>query len=69
LGALAPDVILANGGSTVGPLLRVSRTVPIVFVVVGDPVGAGFVDSLPRPGGNARGSIRGAVLPTRNVVG
>jgi len=53
--ALAPDVILANGSSTVGPLLQVSRTVPIVFVVVGDPVGAGLVDSLARPGGNATG--------------
>jgi putative ABC transport system substrate-binding protein len=55
LAALAPDVILANGGSTVGPLLRETRTVPIVFAVVGDPVGAGLVDSLARPGGNATG--------------
>src|SRR5438552_17182165 len=53
--ALAPDVILAHGGSTVGPLLQATRTVPIVFPVVGDPVGAGFVDSLARPGGNATG--------------
>ena len=53
--ALAPDVILAHGGSTVGPLLQVTRTVPIVFPVAGDPVGAGFVDSLARPGGNATG--------------
>ena len=53
--ALAPDVILAHGGSTVGPLLQVTRTVPIVFAVAGDPVGAGFVDSLARPGGNATG--------------
>ena len=53
--ALAPDVILASGTSTVGPLLQASRTVPIVFVVVADPVGAGFVDSLARPGGNATG--------------
>jgi putative tryptophan/tyrosine transport system substrate-binding protein len=52
---LAPDVILAVGGSTVGPLLQVSRMVPIVFVSVVDPVGAGFVDSLARPGGNATG--------------
>ena len=52
---LAPDVILASGTSTVGPLLQASRTVPIVFVVVADPVGAGFVDSLARPGGNATG--------------
>jgi putative ABC transport system substrate-binding protein len=55
LAALAPDVILANGGSTVGPLLQATRTVPIVFAVVSDPVGAGFVDGLARPGGNATG--------------
>jgi len=53
--ALAPDVILANGGSALGPLLQVTRTVPIVFAVVADPVGAGYVDSLARPGGNATG--------------
>jgi putative ABC transport system substrate-binding protein len=53
--ALAPDVILASGASTVGPLLQATRTVPIVFPIVGDPVGAGFVDSLARPGGNATG--------------
>jgi hypothetical protein len=51
LAALAPDVILAHGASTVGPLLQTTRTLPIVFPVVGDPVGAGFVDSLARPGG------------------
>ncbi len=55
LAALAPDVILAHGASTVGPLLQATRTVPIVFPVVGDPVGAGLVDSLARPGGNATG--------------
>ena len=55
LAALAPDVILAMGASTVGPLLQATRTVPIVFPFVGDPVGAGFVDSLARPGGNATG--------------
>jgi putative ABC transport system substrate-binding protein len=55
LAALAPDVILAHGSSTVGPLLQATRTVPIVFPIVGDPVGAGFVDSLARPGGNATG--------------
>jgi putative ABC transport system substrate-binding protein len=53
--ALAPDVILAHGGATVGPLLQATRTVPIVFPVVGDPVAAGLVDSLARPGGNATG--------------
>jgi putative ABC transport system substrate-binding protein len=57
LAALAPDVILAHGGSTVGPLLKATRTVPIVFPVAIDPVGAGFVDSLARPGGNATGFI------------
>ncbi len=53
--ALAPDVILAAGTSTVGPLQQATRTVPIVFAQVTDPVGAGFVDSLARPGGNATG--------------
>src|SRR5262245_8321811 len=51
LAALAPDVILAHGASTVGPLMQITRTVPIVAAVFGDPVGAGFVDSLARPGG------------------
>jgi putative ABC transport system substrate-binding protein len=55
LAALAPDVILAHGDSAVGPLLQATRTVPIVFSVVTDPVGAGYVDSLARPGGNATG--------------
>src|SRR5262249_59605223 len=53
--ALAPDVILAPGSSTVGPLLQATRTVPIVFAIVADPAGAGFVDNLARPGGNATG--------------
>lgn len=57
LAALAPDVILAHGASTVAPLLQVARTVPIVFPIVGDPVAAGFVDSLARPGGNATGFL------------
>jgi putative tryptophan/tyrosine transport system substrate-binding protein len=52
--ALPPDVVLATG-ATVGPLLQATRDVPIVFVIVSDPVGAGFVDSLARPGGNATG--------------
>ena len=55
--ALAPDVILAAGTSTVGPLLQATRTVPIVFPNVADPVGAGFVDSLARPGGNVTGFL------------
>ena len=56
LAALTPDVILAGTGTaTVAPLLQATRTVPIVFALVIDPVGAGFVDSLPRPGGNATG--------------
>ena len=55
--ALAPDVILAHGASTVGPLLQATRTVPIVSPVFGDPVGAGFVDSLARPGGNVTGFV------------
>ena len=52
---LAPDVILAAGSQSVGPLLQTTRAVPIVFVHVPDPVGAGFVASLARPGGNATG--------------
>src|SRR5205807_2543184 len=55
LAALAPDVILAQAATTVGPLLQATRTVPIVFPGVVDPVGAGFVDSLARPGGNVTG--------------
>jgi putative tryptophan/tyrosine transport system substrate-binding protein len=53
--ALAPDVILAAGGSTIAPLLEATHTIPIVFTLSVDPVGAGFVDSLQRPGGNATG--------------
>jgi len=53
--ATMPDVILATGASTMGPLLQATRSVPIVFAAVADPVGAGFVDSLARPGGNATG--------------
>jgi putative ABC transport system substrate-binding protein len=55
LATLAPDVILAAGASTLGPLLQATRTVPVVFTMFVDPVGAGFVDSLARPGGNATG--------------
>jgi putative ABC transport system substrate-binding protein len=53
--ALSPDVILGGAGSTVPALLRATRTVPIVFTQTPDPVGAGFVESLARPGGNATG--------------
>ena len=55
LAALAPDVILAQGAAAVAALLQETRTVPIVFPLVVDPVAAGFVDSLARPGGNATG--------------
>jgi putative ABC transport system substrate-binding protein len=55
LAVLAPDVILAFGAATVGPLLEATRTVPIVFPILGDPVASGFVESLARPGGNATG--------------
>ena len=53
--ALAPDVILASGGTVVGPLLQATRTVPIVFTLAIDPVGGGWVDSLAQPGRNATG--------------
>jgi putative ABC transport system substrate-binding protein len=55
--ALAPEVILANGGTSLRALQHITRTVPIVFVQVTDPVGGGFVDSLARPGRNATGFI------------
>jgi putative ABC transport system substrate-binding protein len=55
---LAPDVMLATGGTTVGPLLKASSTVPIVFANVPDPVGSGFVESLAQPGGNATGFVQ-----------
>jgi putative ABC transport system substrate-binding protein len=56
--ALSPDVILAGGTSNAGPLLQATRIVPIVFANVADPVGAGFVGSLARPGGNATGFMQ-----------
>jgi putative ABC transport system substrate-binding protein len=55
LAASAPDVILAPGTTTVGPLMQATRTVPIVFPIIADPVAGGFVDSLARPGRNATG--------------
>jgi putative ABC transport system substrate-binding protein len=56
--ALVPDVILTVGSSTMGPLLQATSTVPIVFTIVPDPVGSGFVKSLSRPGGNATGFVQ-----------
>ena len=53
--ALAPDIVLASGTVSVAALQNVSRALPIVFAAVTDPVGASFVDSLSRPGGNATG--------------
>src|ERR1700682_2486290 len=53
--ALAPDVVLASGTPSVAALQQSSRSIPIVFVTVTDPVGAGFVDSLAKPGGNITG--------------
>jgi putative tryptophan/tyrosine transport system substrate-binding protein len=58
LAALKPDVILTSGTAALTPLLQTTRTVPIVFVNIADPVGAGFVDSLSRPGGNATGFMQ-----------
>ena len=55
--ALAPDVILATASPTVAALQAATRTVPIVFAHAADPVGAGFVDSLARPGGNVTGFV------------
>ena len=55
--ALAPDVILVTGAAGVTPMLKATRTVPVVFTNAVDPVGAGFVDSLARPGGNATGFV------------
>src|SRR5262245_57547013 len=53
--ALEPDVILAHNAAAVAPLLQMTRTIPIVFALAGDPIGAGLVESLARPGGNATG--------------
>jgi ABC-type uncharacterized transport system substrate-binding protein len=58
LAALAPDVMVAVGGATIGPLFQATRTIPIVFANVPDPVGSGFVESLSRPGGNATGFLQ-----------
>jgi putative tryptophan/tyrosine transport system substrate-binding protein len=58
LTALAPDVLFATGTSALPPLLQATRTIPIVFVQVADPVGAGYVDSLAQPGGNVTGFLQ-----------
>jgi len=56
--ALAPDVIVSSGSFSTGQLLQVTHTVPVVFAIVPDPVGSGFVDSLAQPGGNATGFMQ-----------
>ena len=56
--ALAPDVIVSSGSFSTGHLLQVTHTVPVVFAIVPDPVGSGFVDSLSQPGGNATGFMQ-----------
>ena len=66
--ALAPDVILANGTSTLGPLLQASRSISIVFVQVTDPVGSGYVASLARPGGNATGFATSRIRCQRKMA-
>ena len=55
--ALSPDLIIANGSTAVGPLIQLTRTIPIVFATVADPVGMGYVNTLSRPGGNATGFL------------
>src|SRR5262245_22845925 len=55
---LAPDVIVSTGSFSTGPLLQATHSVPVVFAIVPDPVGAGFVDSLSQPGGNATGFMQ-----------
>jgi putative tryptophan/tyrosine transport system substrate-binding protein len=56
--SLAPDVIVVSGTASMGPVLQAARTLPIVFVNVADPVGAGFVESLAQPGGNVTGFMQ-----------
>jgi putative ABC transport system substrate-binding protein len=56
--SLAPDVIVASGGASLTPLLQLTQTIPVVFTIVPDPVGMGFVESLARPGGNATGFVQ-----------
>jgi putative tryptophan/tyrosine transport system substrate-binding protein len=66
LAALAPDVIVATGSASVGPLLQTTHAIPIVFAQVVDPVGAGFVESLARPGGNATGLPNTSMASAQN---
>jgi putative tryptophan/tyrosine transport system substrate-binding protein len=56
--ALGPDVLVATGGASIGPLFQATRSIPIVFANVPDPVGSGFVQSLSRPGGNTTGFLQ-----------
>jgi putative ABC transport system substrate-binding protein len=56
--ALAPDLIVATGNAGMVPLLQATRTIPIVFANVADPVGAGIVETMARPGGNATGFVQ-----------
>ena len=65
--ALKPDLILAQTTPVVEALQRETKTIPIVFVVVSDPVGSGFVNSLPRPGGNITGFINVEIFVERQV--
>ncbi len=67
--ALVPDVIVAHGAPTVGPLLQATRSVPVVFPVVADPVAAGYVDNLARPGGNATGFMAYELQSGRKMAG
>src|SRR5262249_25772668 len=66
LAALTPDVILAGGGAVIPSLLQATRTVPIVFTQTPDPVGAGFGESLARPGGNVTGFTTFEYLSARS---
>ena len=59
--ALAPDAVVVSGNDPMGALLQVTRTVPIVFAQVADPVGSGFVKTMARPGGNATGFVSSRV--------
>jgi putative ABC transport system substrate-binding protein len=67
--AVAPDVILASGGTVAGPLLQMTRTVSIVFTETPDPVGAGFVEGLARPGGNANRLYQFRIRHERKMAG